>query len=224
MSLPTITNLVDLSHPLDPEHMSIPPGLPQLSCCPIAQVPKDGFSMHTISLGSHTGTHVDAPSHFYADGKTIDQIPLSALVGRALVLDLTHKGPKEVIVWEDIAQNSQAGKIEPGIILLLRTGWSKHWGTGKIFWEHPYLDSSVAKELLACGVGVLGIDFASPDESIFDPPWKFPFHLAYLGGGGFIVENLTNLDKLEGPEVLVNLLPINLVRMDGAPVRAIAWK
>ncbi|KAJ3825614.1 putative cyclase [Lentinula raphanica] len=217
-------NLVDLSHPLDPEHMSIPPGLPQLTCCPIATVPKDGYSMHAVSFGSHTGTHIDAPSHFIADGKTIDQIPLNALVGHALVLDLTHKGPQEIITWNDISQNPHAEKIEPGIILLLHTGWSKHWGSDQqIYWDHPYLSPDVADKLIASGISVIGIDCASPDKSQLEPPWDFPFHHAFLGRGGFIVENLTALEELQGPTVTVNLLPINLVGCDGAPVRGIAW-
>ncbi|KIK56923.1 hypothetical protein GYMLUDRAFT_61758 [Collybiopsis luxurians FD-317 M1] len=221
----TPTTLVDLSHPLDPERMSIPPDLPQLSCCPIATVSKDGFSMHTVSLGSHTGTHVDAPSHFIADGKTIDQIPLSALVGPAIVLDLTSKGAKEVITWADIEKSPHADQIKAGVILLLHTGWSKHWASpGHIYWEHPYLSTDIAEKLIARGVNVIGVDFASPDESQFEPPWKFPFHRSFLGLGGFIVENLTNLEQLKGPGVMVNLLPINLVGSDGAPVRGLAWK
>ncbi|KAJ4472993.1 putative cyclase [Lentinula aciculospora] len=217
-------NIVDLSHPLDPERMSIPPGLPQFTSCPIATVPKDGFSMHTVSFGSHTGTHVDAPSHFIADGKTIDQIPLTALVGPALVLDFTHKGPKEVITWVDIVQSPHAEKIEAGIILLFQTGWSKHWATtGGIYWDHPYLSADVAEQLIARGVCVIGVDCASPDKSVLAPPWVFPFHHSFLSRGGFIVENLT-LREVQGPKVMVNLLPINLVGCDGAPVRGIAWK
>lgn len=221
----TITNLVDLSQPLDSKRISIPPGLPQFTCCPVATVSKDGFSMHTVSFGSHSGTHIDAPSHFFADGKTVDQIPLSSLVGRALVLDLTYKNAKEVISWADLAQNPHADKIKSGIIILIHTGWSKHWATeGEIYWEHPYLSTDIAEELIARGVSVIGMDFPSPDRSIFEPPWNFPFHLSFLGRGGFIVENLTNLGELQGPEVMVNLLPINLVGCDGAPVRGIAWK
>ncbi|KAJ3888933.1 putative cyclase [Lentinula edodes] len=217
-------SLVDLSHPFDPERMSIPPGLPQFISCPIATVPKDGFSMHTVSFGSHTGTHIDAPSHFIADGKTIDQIPLTALVGSAVVLDFTYKGPKEVITWVDITKSPHADEIEPGIIVLFHTGWSKHWAADEqIYWDHPYLSPDVAEQLIARGVSVIGIDCASPDKSLLEPPWDFPFHLAFLGRGGFIVENLTTLGEL-GPKVMVNLLPINLVGCDGAPVRGIAWK
>ncbi|KAE9398458.1 putative cyclase [Gymnopus androsaceus JB14] len=223
MSTLTDINLVDLSQPFDSKHMSMAPGLPQFSCCPISTVAEDGFSMHTVSFGSHNGTHIDAPSHFFADGKTIDQIPLSSLVGRALVLDLTYKGAKEVISWADLAQSPHIDRITSGIIILIHTGWSKHWAT-EGYWEHPYLGTDVAEELVARGVSVIGIDFASPDRSIFEPPWNFPFHQSFLGSGGFIVENLTNLGELQGPEVMVNLLPINLVGCDGAPVRGIAWK
>ncbi|KAF5379576.1 hypothetical protein D9757_009248 [Collybiopsis confluens] len=226
LQMPTPTYLVDLSQPFDTERMSIPPGLPQFSCCPIATVPKDGFSMQTVSLGSHSGTHVDAPSHFYADGKTIDQIPLSALVGSAVVLDFTSKQAKEVITWGDIEQHPQGNRIEAGVILLFYTGWSKHWASpGTIYWEHPHLSTDVAERLIARGVNVIGVDCPSPDESQFEPPWRFPFHRAFLGRGGFIVENLTNLGKLlQEPEIMVNLLPINLVGSDGAPVRGLAWK
>lgn len=223
MSVPTAVNLIDLSQPFDPERMSIVPGLPQFSCCPIATVTNDGFSMHTLSLGSHSGTHIDAPSHFFADGKTVDQVPLSSLVGRALVLDLTYKKAKEIISWGDLAQSPHVDQIRSGVIVLIHTGWSKFWATGQAYWDHPYLSTDVAEELVARGVSVIGIDFASPDRTVIEPPWEFPFHHTFLGSGGFIIENLTNLGKLQGPEVTVNLLPINLVGCDGAPVRGIGW-
>ncbi|KAJ3994371.1 putative cyclase [Lentinula boryana] len=212
-------DLVDLSHPLDPERMSIPPGLPQLISCPIATVPKDGFSMHTVSFGSHTGTHIDAPSHFIADGKSIDQIPLAALVGVALVLDFTHKGPKEVITWEDLSP--YADQMQHGIIVLLHTGWSRYWAKeGKEYFEHPHVEPLAARKLLELGIIVIGLDVPNPDVT---GSGDHPFHEIFLGGGGYIVENLTNLEKLKGMKPMVNLLPINIVGSDGAPVRGIAW-
>ncbi len=80
--------LIDLSHTLD-SNIPIYPGDPTFSCCPFITIAKDGVNVHQISMGSHSGTHVDAPSHFVENGQSVDVIPLDRFVGRAIVIDLT---------------------------------------------------------------------------------------------------------------------------------------
>ncbi|KAF5379577.1 hypothetical protein D9757_009249 [Collybiopsis confluens] len=128
--------LVDLSHPLDPERVSLWPTMPSFTCCPYATIPQHGFSVHTLSMGTHTGTHVDAPSHFIPGGKSIDQIPLDVLHGPALVIDLTSKHAKELIVWKDDL-SPYADQMQPGVIVLLHTGWSQYWTIDSEYFDHP---------------------------------------------------------------------------------------
>ncbi|KAH7874231.1 putative cyclase [Lentinula edodes] len=211
---------IDLSHPLDPNNISLWRTMPPFTCCPIATIEKDTFSIHTISMGTHTGTHVDAPCHFIQGGKSIDQIPIDVLHGPALLIDLTHKRAHESISWaEDLSPYAE--QMQPGVILLLHTGWSRYWAKeGQEYFKHPYVEPSVAGKLLEYGIMVIGLDAPNPDVT---GSGGHPFHEVFLGGGGYIVENLTNLDKLRSMELMVNLLPINIVGSDGAPVRGVAW-
>ncbi|KAJ7496659.1 putative cyclase [Mycena latifolia] len=212
--------VIDLSHSLQPD-MQIYPGDPVFSCSCVTSIEKDGYAVRALAMGSHTGTHVDAPSHFFADGKTIEQIPLETFVGPALVIDLTHKAPREAITWDDLAPH--APQMAAGVILLLHTGWSRHWCTDK-YLEHPFLARAAAEHIIATGVQVVGVDALSPDETRLDGTGSFGAHEAILGAGAVIAENLTNLQALDldGPSYTVHLTPLKIDGSDGSPVRAYA--
>lgn len=211
--------LVDLSHPLSTSHISIYPDDPPFSCVPHASIASDGCNVRRISLGSHTGTHIDAPSHFIPDGASIDQLPLSLLTGPVVLVDLTHKKDREPITWDaDIAAYSD--QLKPGTILLLHTGYSQYWSTPKYI-AHPYLTRDAAERIIQAGVKVIGIDAFSPDETSASS--DYAAHHIILGAGGVIAENLTNLEALRGRSAVVCLFPLNVDGSDGAPVRAHAW-
>ncbi len=253
--------LIDLTQPFDSK-LPVYPGDPLFSCRQSHTVPRDGYSVHALSYSSHVGTHVDAPSHFFANGATIDQLPLSTFIVPALVVDVSHKKARECIAWDTV--EPMADRIRPGTAVLFRTGWSRYWdhttttptssnSRGPIhhYFDHPWLAKDVAERLLARGVRVVGADTMSPDQSPLpissavsssgggsktvsdgeEPISDFGFHLSFLGAGGLIVENLTNLDTLlavqdaaePDTEVIVSLLPLNIAGCDGAPVRAVAW-
>jgi kynurenine formamidase len=113
--------------------------------------------------------------------------------------------------------------MSAGTIVLVRTDWSRHVGTDRYYREHPFLDAAVARHLIDLGVRAVGIDTPSPDP--YDPGSavpRLPFHAAFLGAGGVIVENLTNLAALTWPDPLFSALPLPLVGLDGSPVRAVA--
>jgi len=255
--------LIDLTQPLD-SNLPVYPGDPPFSCRQSHTVSRDGYSVHALSYSSHVGTHVDAPSHFFADGTTIDQLPLSTFILPGLVLDVSHKKARECIAWETV--EPMANRIHPGIAVLFRTGWSRYWDhtttttitpansdskgpTTHHYFDHPWLAKDVAERLLALGVRVVGTDTMSPDQSPLpissstvdggetvtvtegeEPISDYGFHLSFLGAGGLIVENLTNLDTLlvkqeaaePDTEVIVSLLPLKITGCDGAPVRAVA--
>lgn len=213
----------DLSHELDSE-TQVYPGDPSFSCRRVASIQKDGFNVTSLSLGSHTGTHIDAPSHFVDNGKTIDQVDLSLLLGPAVVLDVSGKEPRKRITWDELVRKGITSLFEDYHILILRTGWSKHWKTST-YLDHPFLDSQAAKRLLDLGMRVLGVDTMSPDETHTDEAadGDFGVHEAILAADGMIVENLTGLEQLPGIRPHVCLLPMKIAHCDGSPVRAIAW-
>ncbi|KAF5316756.1 hypothetical protein D9619_006549 [Psilocybe cf. subviscida] len=229
-------NFIDLSLPLEAS-TQVYPGDPLFVNTPHASYEKDGYSVRHLSLGTHTGTHIDAPYHFVAEGQTIDKMPLGLLVSEAVVVDLSQRPagsltPRERITWADLEPHIDTSSLQPGRILLINTGWSKqYYGTEK-YLHHPYFVPEVAHKLLSLGVKVFGTDTLSPDETIGASDGDgFGFHEAFLGAGGVIAENLTNLEPLfevqnrDSPERIwmVSMVPLRLIGADGSPVRAFAY-
>lgn len=176
--------LIDLTHRLD-SNVPVYPGDPLYSSQQSSTVPRDGFSVHALSCSSHTGTHIDAPSHFFVHGATVDQLPLSSFILPALVLDASHKKVRECITWDTV--EPMAHRIRPGTAVLFRTGWSRYYPSTSTtsptaspdsnpgrpahhYFDHPWLATDVAERLLALGVRLVGTDTMSPDQSPAGPP------------------------------------------------------
>ena len=208
----TSWRVVDLSHPLD-DRTQVYPGDPTVRLSAARSLERDGYRVSHLHLGSHSGTHLDAPSHVVEDGATVDALPLDLLVGPAVVVDLRDLGPREPVEWERLAAH-----VRPGRMLVLHTGWSREWGS-VAYEDHPYLSAETAGELVDAGVRVVGIDALSVDETGGE---AFPAHEALLGAGVVVVENLTGLAALDHPEPVLSLLPLPLRGADGSPVRAVA--
>jgi kynurenine formamidase len=217
-------SVIDLSHSLSAS-ISVCPGHPTFDLQPVSTLGKDLFNVQSISLGSHTGTHIDAPYHFFADGETVGALDLNMLVAPAVVVDVRGKKARERITWEkDIVP--YAPRLKAGMILLFCTGWSKYWGQ-VAYPNHPHLDVEAARKLVEMGIRVIGSDTLSPDEFVLhegDVPC-FDVHRVILGAGGVIAENLNNLESLLdiNEEPMVSLLPLKVDRCDGSPIRAAAW-
>lgn len=206
--------VVDLSHPVT-TGMPVYPGDPAVSLAPALDLGAHGCAVTALHLGSHSGTHVDAPSHVVPGGATLDELDLALFTGPAVVVNARGHGPGEGVGWEPFAPHAEA--LAAGVVVLVRTGWDAHWGSAA-YQRHPHLAPSVAERLLAAGVRTLGTDTLSPD-----PLDDLPFHRAWLGAGGVLAENLTRLgdvSALASPRV--HLFPLALAGGDGAPVRAVA--
>ncbi|MEW6635584.1 MAG: cyclase family protein [Actinomycetota bacterium] len=215
-----IGRVVDLSVPVD-EYTQVYPGDPHVSLEPAATLESDGVNVTRLHLGSHSGTHVDAPYHFVADGPRIDRVDLRLFVGPAVILDVRGKKPRERITVEDL--RPYEARLSEGVIAVVRTGWEEHYGTDR-YYEHPFLDRRAAQLLLDSGVMTVAVDALNVDETVVDGPHPegYPVHRLVLGAGGIIAENLTNLGAIDFPDPLMSLLPIKLAGSDGAPARAVA--
>lgn len=213
--------IVDLSHPVE-TGTPVYPGDPEVVLRPAATIAVDGYNVLHVALGSQSGTHVDAPFHFLNDGARIDAMDLHAFLGPAVVADVRHVDARCPITWNDLAP--VVSSLRPGVILLLHTGWSRHWGT-QAYFDHPYLDAAAAESLVAVGIRTVGIDAANIDETVdaAEHPTRFATHHVLLGAGCTVVENLTALDRIEVPDPIVSVLPLRLTGADGAPVRAVAF-
>jgi kynurenine formamidase len=215
-----VRRVVDLSVPVGPG-TQVYPGDPVATLTPHSTVARDGYNILAVTMGSQTGTHVDAPYHFADGGDRIDAMDLSLFVGPGVVLDVRGLPPRGRITW-DLLEPSAAA-LGPGSVALLHTGWSAHYGTPAYF-DHPYLDAGACRRLLALGVRTICLDAPNIDETPDDdhPGEGFPVHHLVAGVSGVIGENLRNLESVDWPDPLVAVLPVRLEGADGAPVRAVA--
>jgi kynurenine formamidase len=214
--------IIDLTHPIHEGMTTFPVHWhPFVEVTQLGRHGIEGRESRKVVLGTHTGTHVDAASHFIPGGQTIDQISLDVLVGPALVLDMTPASPKRCYDIPDLAE--RLGDERP-TRLLLRFDWSDHWGTLPFYTQAPFISEEAAHWLIERGVRLLGMDTPqvdSPDHgrgAVKDSP----IHKIMLGQGVSFVEYLTNLRLLSQRWVELVVLPLNILGADGAPCRAIA--
>ncbi len=184
--------------------------------------PVQGVNKEIVEISTHTGTHCDAPYHFFEDGRTIDKIPLDTYVGAATILDLRFKSAGSAVELTDVRRCEAS--IDAGDIVLLNTGWGHKRALSKEFLtEYPYLSGEAARYLVERGAKGVGIDAVSLG-GWNDPKKAKPAHEALLGAGKFIVEELYFPDEvMDGKKRLFCAAPILLRGCGGAWTRAMLW-
>ena len=203
--------LVDVSVPLQ-SGIATYPGNPEFELQPIKRVAAGGSSNTSrLVMGTHTGTHVDAPRHFFDAAAGVDGLALDLLIGRARVIDMPHRGG---ITDTHLAE----AELGDDVRVLLRTPNSALWNSGKGFQEdYTYLTEQAARYLVGQGVKVVGIDYLSVEE--FKKPGA-PAHRALLGENVVIIEGL-NLSEAEPGPYEMYCLPLRVAGADGAPARVV---
>lgn len=209
------TRMRDLSHPIA-DSMMVYPGDPGVHLAPALELDRDGAAVTALHLGSHSGTHVDAPAHTVAGGRTMDRVALEELVGEALVIRVPGLADRATIGVDDLGELPER---VPSIVVI-DTGWAAHFGAERAL-RHPAVGVEAARLLVERGMRVLGVDTLSPDPTDAAGTTEFPVHGVVLGGDGLIVENLTGLDALPS-RVRIGIFPLRLA-VDGAPARAVAF-
>lgn len=182
----------------------------------------EGRESYRITIGTHTGTHMDTPAHMIeGGGPRIDQVPMEVFFGKAKMIRL-EKGSYEKITVKDIEDSGV--KIEKGDRIIVRTGWYKHWGTQKFFREYPCFTPEAAQYLVDKGIRLISMDTPSPDNPLdkLEAGQPNPLHVTFLGNGVFINEYLTNLDEINADEFEFVMLPLRVKDADGCPVHAVA--
>jgi arylformamidase len=170
----------------------------------------DSANVSRLDFGVHSGTHVDAPRHFFDSGADAAAIPLEPLIGQCLVVDATsvEKTLDEAAV--------RACSVPPGTErVLFKTRNSKLWATDDFTRDFVRLDGSGAAVVLELGIRLVGIDYLSIGDQ--------DAHRALLGAGVVPLEGLNLLDVEPGPYRLV-CLPLSIVGSDGAPARALLFR
>jgi len=174
-----------------------------------------------LVLGTHTGTHIDAPRHFIPGGDTVDQIPLEQLVGEASVLDLSSFGSGMEVGPEDLERI--IGK-RPVTRVLLQFNWDRHLGSESYYNDSPFLSEKAAQWLVDHGCRLLGMDTAMPDNPKNGRGCSndSPNHKILLGNNVILLEYMVNLAALNQPVVQLIVAPLKILGGDGSPVRAFA--
>jgi len=177
-----------------------------------------GYESELIFMSSHTGTHMDAPYHFFLKGKRINEIPVENFVTDAFLLRL-RKRTKEYIIKDDIINFERKRRIGKGNAVIFSTGWEEHANRNDYLTGNPGLSREAAEYLATKRVGMVGIDSANIDHPDAN---DFAAHNVLLPKGVLIVENLCNLKKINKTRFKLVVLPLKIEGATGSPVRAIA--
>lgn len=170
-------------------------------------------NLSTLSLGSHTGTHVDAPSHFLDGHATVDQLPIDALCGPAFLLE--YAGLEHVTA----AALEAAGLPADTQRLLLKTSNGRFWDDSAFHTDFIGLAEDAARWLVERHVRLVGIDYLSIER--FRAPGH-PVHKLLLGAGIVVVEGL-DLRRVRAGRYHMVCAPLNVAGAEGAPARVFLW-
>lgn len=209
------------------------PSHPHLVIDPTVTHEHDGYYCQSISLAEHTGTHVDAPHHIHADmpERTIEHVPIDALVGPCTVIDLSDREwkPGESATWHDIETylDQHEAQIEEGDIVLINYGWlQRYWTTGGS-WRYyvdnqPGLTKEVADELIRKRVKAVGTDTSAVGTPVANGQSEpCHFHQRVLREGIYLIETLVQLERLPVKCFFITA-PLKIHRGSGSPIRAMA--
>lgn len=171
------------------------------------------------------GTHMDAPAHCIAGGKTISDIPLTSLIRPCVVINVADKAHAHYVVSTDdvLAFEDKHGKISTDTFVIIYTGWSQWWSQPKKYrnnLQFPSVSPEAAALLLLRNVAGLGIDTLSPDVGHSE----FLVHQLFLSAEKYLVENIAHADKLSPTGDYTFVLPPNIQNGTEAPVRLIGLK
>ena len=198
---------IDLSHPIF-NNMSTYPSDPEVSVIREKEIETDRTLLHSFTMGTHTGTHLDVPAHIIPNGKKLNDFPLSNFSGSAVKID-EHS-------CEDLEKNE---KKFDGIIF--ETGWYRYFNTPEIYYgqDRPDIPKRLVEKAIKLGIKFFGCDLPSVDAS---GSIGKPIHNTLLGTDIIIYESLTNLDQLPKLKPFDFYgFPLPFEGLDGSPVRAV---
>ena len=199
---------IDLSYDIKNE-MPVYPGDMELNLSKEKDYDKDEFNLYTVSTSMHVGTHIDAPLHMCKNKKFISEYSIDKFIGNAVLLDV--RGEKVIEIKDEYYRD-----IKENDLLLLFTGWDSFYGKEEYYNNHPIVSEELAELLIKKKIKMLGMDMPSPDNH------EYNIHKKLFENEIFILENLTNLNKLlYNEEIQVFAQPLK-IQGEASLVRAIA--
>ncbi|HWW86166.1 MAG TPA: cyclase family protein [Vicinamibacterales bacterium] len=202
--------LIDVTLPLD-ANLPIYPNNTPFTLEPIKRIAQGGSSnVSSLHMSAHTGTHVDAPRHFFDQGADTMGLPLEMLLGRARVIEMSPRG---AIAADDLARFD----LTEDLRVLIKTSNSRLWGSPQFHPDYIGVSESGARYLVDHGLKVVGVDYLSVEQ--FKNPGA-PAHHILLGSGVVVIEGL-DLRGVEPGIYEMLCLPLRVVGSDGAPARVV---
>ena len=197
---------IDLSHRIK-KNMTTYPSDPDVSIILEKSIQEGRSQLHSFSMGTHTGTHVDAASHIIEKGKSLDEYPISTFSGIAIKVDLNS--------FQSLKRINNIDGV------ILDTGWHQHFGDPEKYFskDRPIISEALVDIVLERKVRFFGCDLPSVDES---GSKKKPIHNKLLKSNIVIYESLANLNRVP-LAIKINFygFPLSLYGLDGSPVRAV---
>jgi arylformamidase len=211
--------LFDLSQPLFsgcPGWYGYPPAVVEATWT----IKEQGFNAEHLDLMTHTGTHLDVPYHFVADGRRIEQVGVEEFQGQAVVLDLRFVQPNQAIGPDEL--QPFAGRIEAGDIVVLCTGWGEKRSLDDVFMRQwPYISADGAQWLIDRQVRAVAVDTLSIGGST--PETGRPAHVALLGAGFWALEDIRVPEEvIAAGRCHLFSFPLLIPGAGGAQVRVVA--
>lgn len=198
------SRVVDMTHTLTPDFPTYF-GEQQFFPEQVFNFADNGFNLFRFEVNEHTGTHVDAPLHFSADGQSVDEIPVERLVAPLAVVDIKAKAAENAdaqVTPDDLsAWMSEHGDLPEGGVIAMNSGWAAHLRTPKFrgadaegVQHYPGFHPEAAAMLLEDGRVIgMAVDTLSLDHG---PSPDFATHYAWLPTNRWGIENLAGLDDV----------------------------
>lgn len=220
--------VVDLTHTFTPEFPTFG-GAPGISLEKTVEFEKSGYQLYRMTIDEHSGTHIDAPLHFTADGTSVDELAPENLVCPLCVIDIKAKAadtPNAMVEMEDLeAWISANGAIPEGACVAMNSGWADKVGDASYrnnedgAFEFPGFSKAVTDQLMEMGAVALGVDTLSLDPG---DSADFAVHYGWLPTGRYGIENMAGLDQVPASGATIFVGAPKVGGGTGGPARVMA--
>lgn len=210
--------IIDLSMTIDNECMTCNvPWHEKVKIERLGKLDEVGRNTSSFTLGSHTATHMDAPSHFMNGMKDIDELDLNTCIGPVTCVDFRHMKAGDLVTLDDVK------KIQVSERMLFVFGWCRWWKNAQYYKDFPYFEEEAVRYLIDNGMKFMAMDTPSPDTvAAIEKKDDSPMHKLLLAQEVIIVEYLTNTSEIDfAKEHEIMALPLKIKGADGSPARVV---
>ncbi len=207
---------IDLTGPIYEGMWTYGPPMPEVRLPRVASLEREGWDAHLIHMGNVQGTYLETAAHFQPGRNTIESVPLDRMFARAAVLNVGIKAPCSLITADDLV--STGVEVEPGMAVLVGTGWDRMWGSHRFYWDSPHFTREAMEWLADKCPAIFGVDISSAD----DPLNPVGLNNLIFDVGALLLAPLVNLGAITAPYVDLVALPLLIPGLCATPCRAIA--